>query len=289
MTAANSSSSPSSPSSSFAACAEWIAACSGLLITAGAGMGIDSGLPDFRGTEGLWRAYPPLRATGLRFEEIANPRAFADDPGLAWGFYGHRLQQYRAARPHRGFHILQEIAAKLPDGAFVVTSNVDGQFQKAGFAPERVYEIHGSIHRLQCERPCSPLIWPADDFAPTVDTRLCRLSSPLPTCIECGGLARPNILMFDDWGWAPGNSEAQRARFDAWLDKARNPLVIELGAGTVIPSIRLMGERSGMPLIRINPREADVSGSKRIALPTGALDALEGIRTTLARRGFLAA
>lgn len=68
-------------------CADLLAEADGLLITAG----VDSGLPDFRGTEGFWRAYPALARAQIRFEEIANPRAFARDPKLAWGFYGHRL------------------------------------------------------------------------------------------------------------------------------------------------------------------------------------------------------
>ncbi|MCL2591630.1 MAG: NAD-dependent deacetylase, partial [Betaproteobacteria bacterium] len=174
---------PNDPSL-FLRCAELIAQSSGLLIAAGAGMGVDSGLPDFRGSEGLWRAYPPLRQAGLRFEEIANPRAFARDPGLAWGFYGHRLQCYREVVPHRGFGILREIAARLPDGAFVFTSNVDGHFQKAGFTDEAVFEVHGSIHHLQCTTPCSERVWPAEGFEPVVDSA-CRLAKPWPSCPDC--------------------------------------------------------------------------------------------------------
>jgi hypothetical protein len=68
--------------------ADWIRDADGLLITAGAGIGIDSGLPDFRGPEGFWRAYPALRTEGLTFTEIANPAAFLNDARLAWGFAG---------------------------------------------------------------------------------------------------------------------------------------------------------------------------------------------------------
>ena len=74
-----------------------------LLVAAGAGIGVDSGLPDFRGTEGFWRAYPPLANLGIRFEEMANPRWFYDNPSLAWGFYGHRLQKYKTTIPHEAF------------------------------------------------------------------------------------------------------------------------------------------------------------------------------------------
>ncbi len=55
-----------------------------ILITAGAGIGVDSGLPDFRGTEGFWRAYPVAKKLGLRFEELANPMWFVENPRLAW-------------------------------------------------------------------------------------------------------------------------------------------------------------------------------------------------------------
>ena len=266
--------------------AELIAQSSGILIAAGAGMGVDSGLPDFRGAEGLWRAYPPLRQAGLRFEEIANPEAFVDDPALAWGFYGHRLQSYREVIPHRGFTILQEIAAHLPDGAFVFTSNVDGCFQKAGFAEERVCEVHGSIHHLQCFKPCSERIWPADEFEPEVDMSACRLLSPLPRCPECGGLARPNILMFGDWNWLEWRTSQQEARLAAWRRAATNPVVIELGAGKSVATVRMLSERSGLPLIRINLRDPEVPSRSHIGVPMNALAALEGIKEALAGIGF---
>jgi NAD-dependent SIR2 family protein deacetylase len=273
-------------------CAEQIARSSGLLIAAGAGMGVDSGLADFRGPEGLWRAYPPLRKAGLRFEEIANPQAFARDPGLAWGFYGHRLQRYREANPHRGFYILREIAAHLPDGAFVFTSNVDGHFQKAGFAEESIYEVHGSIHYLQCTAPCSDNIWPAGEFEPVVDSSVCRLAEPWPCCPFCGRLARPNILMFGDWNWLEWRAGEQEARFSAWRNGAFNPVVIESGAGKSVATVRMMSERSGFPIIRINLRDPEVPASGQvchIGVPAGALDALEGIRAALVEIGFLEA
>ena len=79
-----------------------------LLVAAGAGIGVDSGLPDFRGHKGFWNAYPPLAKLGIRFEEMANPQWFHDDPNLAWGFYGHRLNKYRKTAPHAGFSILKK-------------------------------------------------------------------------------------------------------------------------------------------------------------------------------------
>lgn len=64
--------------------AEIVADADALLVTAGAGMGVDSGLPDFRGTDGFWRAYPALGRRGLQFHQVASPRTFETDPALAW-------------------------------------------------------------------------------------------------------------------------------------------------------------------------------------------------------------
>ena len=83
--------------------AEAIRNADALLIAAGAGMGVDSVLPDFRGPEGFWRAYPLFRRLGRRFEEMSNPAWFVADPELAWGFFGHRLNLYRSTEPHAGF------------------------------------------------------------------------------------------------------------------------------------------------------------------------------------------
>jgi hypothetical protein len=151
-------------------------------------------------------------ALGLQFEEIANPAAFARDPALAWGFYGHRLALYRRTVPHRGFALLREIAAGLPGGAFVFTSNVDGQFQKAGFAEARIMEVHGSIHHLQCQRGCrGEVCGRRKAFEPRVDEEACRLLGEPPRCPHCGDIARPNILMFGDWGWIARRTEVQEA------------------------------------------------------------------------------
>src|SRR4051812_46187381 len=95
---------------------EWLWQADGLLITAGAGMGVDSGLPDFRGPEGFWRAYPALRHHGFSFEHMANAAGFTNTPHLTWGFYGHRLVLYRATAPHAGFAILLKWAARIEHG-----------------------------------------------------------------------------------------------------------------------------------------------------------------------------
>lgn len=253
-----------------------------VLITAGAGMSVDSGLPDFRGPEGLWRAYPKLAHTRLRFEELANPASFARDPTLAWAFYGHRLECYRSTRPHTGYNSLLRLIEGKPKGGFIVTSNVDGAFQQAGFQASQIYEIHGSIHQLQCCRPCSDAIWPTAEVNIAIEEESFRALGELPACPHCGTLARPNILMFSDVHWIAHRSEAQGRRFHQWLewvDSAdRRMVIVEIGAGTAVPSIRYLSEdvsrHFGAPLIRINPREAQCALRDSVSLPLGGLEAL---------------
>ena len=96
--------------SHFKFAAEQIAKADAIVIAAGAGIGVDSGLPDFRGNDGFWNAYPALAKAQINFTDIANPRAFHQQPELAWGFYGHRLDLYRKTVPHAGFGILKKWA-----------------------------------------------------------------------------------------------------------------------------------------------------------------------------------
>lgn len=265
--------------------ASWVATSDALLITAGAGLGVDSGLPDFRGVNGFWHAYPACGDAGITFEDIANPNAFQTMPDRAWGFYGHRLRLYRKTVPHAGFRLLKQWAQRMRGGCSIFTSNVDGQFQKAGFGGESVHECHGSIHYLQCLRPCGDHIWPADDFQPEVDERQCVLRNVAPTCPGCGELARPNVLMFNDWGWREVRTAAEAADQTVWLSSVSRPVVVELGAGAAIPSVRRFSERVvrdfGSHLIRINPRESQVSNSDDIGLAMGALAGLQAITGAL--------
>ncbi len=255
-----------------------------VLITAGAGMGVDSGLPDFRGTEGFWRAYPIAKKLGLRFEELANPRWFKTDPKLAWAFYGHRLNLYRKTEPHEGFFILKKLGESKKGGYFVFTSNVDGQFQKAGYDERKIVEIHGSIHHLQCTMPCSNDIWPADKIKIEIDMEKFEAKEPLPECIHCHRIARPNILMFGDWEWISDRTDDQLYLYEKWLNSIRvknyKLAIIEIGAGKAVPTVRYQSEniasRFGATLIRINPRDYDVPQG-HISIPLGGLEGIKKI------------
>lgn len=279
----------SNAESNFSQAADAIAGADALVIAAGAGIGVDSGLPDFRGNEGFWRAYPALAKAKLNFSDIASPHTFEQDPSLAWGFYGHRLNLYRETVPHPGFDILKKWAERLVMGARMFTSNVDGHFQKAGFSEGDIHECHGSIHHLQCTNECEPSVWRADEFMPIVDAESCRLVNSPPHCPQCGALARPNILMFNDWNWLPQRSESQARAEAKWLDSIAESrarvVVVEIGAGTAIPSVRHFCHRVSLEhdacIVRINTREAQVPGSRDVGIATGSLEALQRIDAAL--------
>ncbi|MCX8083303.1 MAG: NAD-dependent deacetylase [Calditerrivibrio sp.] len=267
--------------------AEEIKNCNILIITAGAGIGVDSGLPDFRGDKGFWNAYPLYEKLGMSFVDCANPVHFRSDPSFGWGFYGHRLNMYRETKPHKGFFIMLDWCKSIAEDYFVVTSNVDGQFQKAGFDENKIYEIHGSIHHLQCIVPCCDEIWSNDEII-EVDFQTMR-SKQIPKCRFCGDVARPNILMFGDFSWIPDRTNNQRKKYEDFLRRNgdKRIVAIEIGAGTAIPSIRYAGERLvnryDAFLIRINVREPYVGdlGDKAVGIPMSGLKALEMIKSYL--------
>jgi NAD-dependent SIR2 family protein deacetylase len=252
-----------------------------IFITAGAGMGVDSGLPDFRGVEGFWNAYPKAKELGLKFEEMANPKWFDKDPKLAWAFYGHRLNLYRNTKPHRGFEKLLKLSNSKKYSSFIFTSNVDGAFQMAGFKDEQIMECHGSICNLQCTNNCQGTLWSASSTFIEIDKEF-KAKEPLPSCPSCKSIARPNILMFEDYSWEYARTDAQRQRLVKWMDTLEKDgaklAIVEIGAGTAVPTVRNTSEQIAkrflVPLIRINPRE---SFNADIELPMGAAEALDAI------------
>ena len=260
--------------------AEILRAARALVIAAGAGMGVDSGLPDFRGTEGFWKAYPAYARLGLPFHELANPRWFREDPTLAWGFYGHRMNLYQSTPPHDGFAVLRRWAEAMPRGAFVFTSNVDGHFEAAGFDPARIHEVHGTIRFMQCLDECGVGLFPsakARNMPIVIDEVSFRANEPLPACPACGALARPNILMFGDDEWDLSFSLEQEKRQNAWYRQlgGASIVIVECGAGSAVPTVRHYSQgiarQFDATLIRINVREPQVpEGHIGIAMPARA-------------------
>lgn len=253
-----------------------------VVFATGAGMGVDSGLPDFRGNEGFWRAYPMLGQKGVNFAAMANPVWFVREPEVAWGFYGHRLELYRDSLPHEGFQAVRRLREALGFEMFCYTSNVDGHLQVAGFGEDEVVECHGSIRHLQCVRACHADVWPAAEVSIDVDVEELRATNELPRCPKCNGHARPAILMFGDSSWVEKRTSEQFERYTEFLQKnlSSKLVVLEVGAGTRVPNVRYQAERlssvTGGALIRINPREAE-GPNGTISISSGGKDALLAI------------
>lgn len=276
------------------AAAHVISKADAILIAAGAGMGVDSGLPDFRGDEGFWKAYPPFKEAGLNFMSLANPRLFETNPDLAWGFYGHRHSLYSATKPHIGYNVLRRLVAEAPLGGRVMTSNVDGAFFKAGFGESDVVEVHGALSHLQCTKACGVGLLSSDGLRVDVDHTTFRAKGKLPSCPQCGSVLRPNVLMFNDGWWDTSRANQQDQAVEEWLRSVtgRNLVVVEIGAGTGIPTIRLMAERMarrhGGQHIRINLREAEGEPGT-ISIAMGAAVALTSIEAEIVNQRWQAA
>lgn len=164
-----------------------------VLVVAGAGMSADSGIPTFQNRANrfeFWGTAPESPARRVLKEGLSFLKILRIHPELAWPIYLHRLELCLKARIHGGYHALAEIARLRNRTIAILTSNVDGFFQRAGFSS--VHECHGKIRRLQCSTPCRQETWEADADQIRQDLS----TGVFPVCLWCGGAARPNV----SWG-----------------------------------------------------------------------------------------
>ena len=149
-----------------------------LFVLTGAGVSAESGIPTFRGVNGLWRNY--------RIEDIASPRAWARDPRLVWEFYSMRRRVGASAKPNLAHFALARLEQKLGDRLFLCTQNVDNLHEQAG--SKHVVHMHGELFRSRCDTCNRP---------PFEDTNIYEPPAELPRC-ECGGGIRPHICWFGE-------------------------------------------------------------------------------------------
>lgn len=146
----------------------------------GAGISTESGIPDFRGPSGLWKRVKP-----------GTFRDFLDDPEVRVAYWQRRRTRYpvlAAAPPNAGHRALARLqAAGYLD--YIITQNIDGLHQKAGADPERLIELHGSVHQIRC-LDCRRL-YPADTF-PLPD------DGEEPACPVCGGIVKESTIAFGE-------------------------------------------------------------------------------------------
>lgn len=164
------------PSNSLLDARARIAAAQSITILTGAGISADSGVPTFRGADGLWRNF--------RAEDLATPEAFERDPRLVWEWYDWRRELIATKEPNPAHAALAQLEGRLMDRMWLITQNVDGLHRQAG--SRRLSEIHGNIWMVRCTS-CG---------AVTEDR---RVPIPiLPTCPSCKALLRPHIVWFGE-------------------------------------------------------------------------------------------
>ena len=155
---------------------EMLARADRVVVLTGAGISAESGVPTFRGADGLWKQY--------RAETLATPEAFERDPALVWQWYDWRRGLIAPVEPNPGHRVLAEWQDLFKEFA-VITQNVDGLHGKAG--SRNVVELHGNIWKVRCTRD--------NTVREILDTPLPRIP---PICPECGALLRPHIVWFGE-------------------------------------------------------------------------------------------
>ncbi|WP_051295838.1 SIR2 family NAD-dependent protein deacylase [Eisenibacter elegans] len=255
---------------------EYLAQAEVLLINTGAGMSADSGIPTYRGNNGLWGQLEGERQGDIR--HLMTPAYILEHPLYMWRRFAKGYRRSLSIDPHEGFAWLKAYVEQRDLPHFCITSNVDGLFAKAGFDPIHIYEIHGSGAFWQCSRPCQPTYWKAnfrfDPEAPRLEL------SDLPHCPNCGALARPNVLLFQDDTFVRERVEAQKQVWERFLDLHAHKrwVALEIGAGIHIKAIRAFSQRlmrqQEALVIRINPDYPEIE-APHIGLPLTALDAIK--------------
>lgn len=152
-----------------------------VFVLTGAGVSAESGLPTFRGMNGLWRGY--------RVEDVATPEAFAANPALVWQFYSERREKHRTVVPNLAHLALADLERTLGDRFFLCTQNVDSLHERAG--SQRIVHMHGRIMQSRCSDPRC-------DSSPFDDLELHPNERELPNCAVCGAVIRPHICWFGE-------------------------------------------------------------------------------------------
>ena len=205
----------------------------------GAGISAESGVPTFRGADGLWRNHNVM--------ELATPHAFARDPELVWEFYNWRRNLITGLTINPGHKALVDLEARVPHFT-LITQNVDGLHLKAG--SKNLLEIHGNLWKVRCTK-CH-----------TVSLNMSSNMGPLPTCRECGGLLRPHVVWFGE--------SLDSALHSRAIEAARScQVMLVIGTSAIVQpaaSLALESKEAGAVVAEINLEATPNSGRMDIVL-----------------------
>lgn len=221
-----------------------------IIFVTGAGISQESGIPTFRGKDGLWRKYDPMK--------LATIDAFYEDPKLVWEWYEERRRNILAAKPNLGHLAIVQLEKKKP--VHILTQNIDGLHQRAG--SKNVYELHGSIITIKCT---------VCDFKDKISTSF----SKLPPLCKCGNILRPDVVWF-------GESLSQDVWQAAISQASSCDAMIIVGTSLAVSPANLLpiyAKQNGAILIEINPEETLMSETMDISIRSSAAKALPELVT----------
>lgn len=232
-----------------------------ICVLSGAGVSAESGVPTFRGDEGLWKDYSP--------EELATPGAFRRDPRLVWEWYHWRREKIGACRPNQGHEALARFALG-PKEVRIVTQNVDGLHEAAARetagaedpSPALPLELHGSIFRVKCTRCSYSVAHRAEVRTATVED--------LPRCPACSNLLRPAVVWF-------GESLDSMVLNQAFQAAQTSSVCLVVGTSALVhpaASVPLATLEAGGSLVEVNPDETPLTSHARVALRGGSAEVL---------------
>jgi NAD-dependent deacetylase len=230
-----------------------------ITIVTGAGVSAASGIPTFRGPEGLWRNFKP--------EQLATPEAFHRDPKLVWEWYDWRRQIVASKKANAAHEVIATWSCRYPNFT-LITQNVDGLHEQAG--TRNVIRFHGSIWEVSCWNRCldSPARW--------VDRSVPFAEIP-PDCPHCGGLVRPGVVWFGEPIDPNVLVQSERA--------ADCDIFLTVGTSSVVyPAAALVHEakRQGAYTVEINTDKTPASGLLDLALTGPAEEILPQLDAVLA-------
>jgi NAD-dependent deacetylase len=241
-----------------------------ILVLTGAGVSAESGVPTFRGADGLWREFRP--------EELATPSAFARDPRLVWEWYDWRRRRVGECRPNAAHLALAAFALASGSRVRIVTQNVDGLHAVAArevatslvASPSTAdaaapLELHGSLFRVRCTA-CGARRSHVDP----IDT---TSRESLPRCDSCGALLRPDIVWFGE--------PLDDAVLGEALERARtSDVCLVVGTSAVVQpaaSLAMVTKRAGGCVVEVNPEATALTPFADVAIRATAADAVPGI------------
>lgn len=203
-----------------------------VVVLTGAGVSAESGVPTFRGKDGLWKNH--------RAEELATPSAFAKDPKLVWEWYSWRREIIRDLEPNPAHDTISELENRFEQFS-LITQNVDGLHNKAG--SRKIVELHGNIWKVRCTKE-GKTSWNDEKF------------SSLPPLCECGAMLRPDIVWFGEA--LPGDSISKAIE----QSKSADLFFVVGTSGVVEPaaSLPLVAKECGAYLVEINMEKTPLSG-----------------------------